>query len=84
MNNLDPVETIIDHLKRRRLITNRECRRLLGLSYDQVIFVLGEMCKVGLLVRKGVSSGTHYVLSVSPVPAKGVSELKEKVNKRLL
>ena len=83
MNNLDPIDAIVNHMKKRRLITNRECRQLLDLSYDQAIFLLGEMRKVGLIVRKGVSSGTHYVLSDSPALAKGVAELKEKVIKRL-
>lgn len=84
MNCRNPVDTIVQYVRARRSITNRECRKLLDVTYDQAVFLLGEMCRVRLLMRKGSSSGTHYVLSASSVSTKAVAEFKERVMKRLL
>jgi len=83
MKILDPIDAVLRHVKKQGSITNRECRQFLALSYDQTIFLLGGLCKVGLLVRKGAASGTHYILSDSPVSLKAVSEFKEMIMKRL-
>ena len=84
MNSSDPIKAIVQHVKKHGSIRNRQCRELLGVSYDETIYILGGLCKVGLLVRKGASSGTHYVLSNSPTSPKAVAEFKDALMKRIL
>jgi hypothetical protein len=83
MKKTDPVDVVMKQVDSRGAITNRDCRQLLGISYDETIFLLGGMCKVGLLMRKGVSSGTHYVMTGMPVSEPTVSKFKDELAKRL-
>jgi hypothetical protein len=54
-----------DHIKLYVLahdkITNRECRKLLGTSYNETIRILSRLCELGVLERIGVGSGTKYI-----------------------
>lgn len=84
MSMPDPVDAVVQHVKHRGSITNRECRHLLSLSYDQAIFLLGGLCELGLLSRKGASSGTHYVLSNTRIPAKAIKQFRHKMMSRFL
>jgi predicted HTH transcriptional regulator len=84
MSTIDPMKLILQHVKRIGKITNRDCRQLLDASYDQSVFLLGRMCRVGLLVRKGTSSATHYILSEVKVPATVLDELRAELRKRML
>lgn len=50
---------VLEHGK----ITNRECRKLLDISYNESIRVLHNLCDLGMLERVGVGSGTKYIFS---------------------
>jgi hypothetical protein len=80
----NPLNRVLEHVKRIGRITNRDCRQLLDTSYDQSVFLLGRMCSVGVLRRKGASSGTHYVLSEATVPAAALQKLDAELKKRLV
>lgn len=56
---------VIAYVTANGSITNRECRKLLGISYDNAIILLSELTKLGSLKRLGVTSGTRYVLGTS-------------------
>lgn len=84
MHKIDPIDAVLNYVGRHGLITNRDCRQLLDTSYDETIFVLGGMSKIGLLLRKGASSGTHYVLSGTPVSSEVLAQFREGLMKRLL
>ena len=49
-------------LLREGKIKNSQLRTLTGLEYDQAISFFNAALGLGLLVRKGRRSGTHYVL----------------------
>jgi predicted HTH transcriptional regulator len=55
-------EAIKDYVVSNGKITNRECRKLLSVSYNEAIRLLGSLCDAGILIREGVFSGTKYVL----------------------
>lgn len=66
MNDLEKaamIKSVIAYIKKNDSITNRECRELLGIAYDHVIKLLGEMTQSGVLNRIGKGSGTKYVLN---------------------
>lgn len=54
---------IVAYVKTHGQITNRECRHLLGIRYDDAIALLGRLCQDRLLTRVGVASGTKYILT---------------------
>src|SRR5437868_5209606 len=62
---------VIAYVTANGSITNRECRKLLGISYDHAIALLGELTKIGSLERIGVSSGTRYVLGTPSPEVRG-------------
>lgn len=57
------IETVVRFVERNGSITNRECREILNLSYDNSIKLLGGLSRMGVLRRHGVSSATKYLLS---------------------
>jgi predicted HTH transcriptional regulator len=84
MSTTDLVDSVLKHVEQSGSITNRECRKLLGLSYDKTIYLLGALCEAGILSRKGISSGTHYVLPPEVTITSGtIAELKARVSKRV-
>ena len=84
MHKIDPINVVLKYIERHGKIMNRDCRQLLDTSYDETIYFLGGMCKIGLLTRQGASSGTHYVLSGAPVSSAVIAKFKEESTKRLL
>lgn len=57
---------MLDYVGANGSITNRECRRLLGIGYDEAIALFNAMVGSGEIVRVGKTSSTRYVL-----PSKG-------------
>lgn len=55
-------QKVLRFIKKNESITNRQCRELLGLGYDQVINLFNEMIKSGDLVREGKTSSVKYRL----------------------
>jgi len=53
---------VIAYVKKHGYITNRQCRDLLGLGYDQVISLFNRMVEAEELERQGKTSGIKYVL----------------------
>ena len=52
-------------LKQNTSIRNRELREVTGIGYDQAINFFNRAVLEKSLVRKGSTSGTHYILSAS-------------------
>lgn len=63
-----------EHIRKNGSITNRECRELLGLSYDHAIRLLGTLSRAGILHRKGASSSTKYVHTMRGAVSKEILE----------
>jgi predicted HTH transcriptional regulator len=60
--SIDKVEKqVSDYLTSHPSITNRELRRIAGVSYDQAIAVFHELIARGILKRIGSGSGTKYI-----------------------
>jgi predicted HTH transcriptional regulator len=55
-------QRVVRFIKTNGYITNRQCRELLGLGYDQVIVLFNKMVTSGELVREGKTSSVKYVL----------------------
>ena len=53
---------VIEYVEKNGSITNRQCRELLGIGYDQAISLFNTMIEDGQLVRVGKTAGTRYVL----------------------
>lgn len=53
---------VIRFIKKNKSITNRQCRELLGLGYDQVINLFNKMVVSGELEREGKTSSVKYRL----------------------
>lgn len=83
MAELDPIQAVLDHVTEVGRITNRDCRQLLHTSYDDTIFLLNGMCRNGLLLRRGTSSGTHYIAARLRAKSSVIEKLREEVAKRL-
>ena len=75
----DPIRAVVEYVTMNGSITNRECRRLLGVSYDHSVRLLKEMCTSGALSRRGAASGTHYVLANPRLSSKASAALKAKI-----
>ncbi len=55
-------QSILRFVKKNKFITNRQCRKLLDLGYDQVMKLLNAMVASGELVREGKTSSVKYRL----------------------
>lgn len=55
-------QTVIKFVKKNGHITNRQCRELLDLGYDQVIRLFNSMVDSGELMREGKTSSVKYTL----------------------
>lgn len=53
---------VIQYVKKNGTITNRQCRDLLRLGYDQVITLFNNLVDSGQLIRTGKTSSVKYVL----------------------
>ena len=49
-------------LSKNKTIRNQQLREITGIGYDQAIGFFNRAVSEKRLLRKGVSSGTHYVL----------------------
>lgn len=57
--------SLVAYVEENGAITNRQCRELLGIDYDQAIYLFNHMVENGHLVRIGKTSQTRYVLPSS-------------------
>lgn len=55
-------QRVLSYIRANGSITNRECRRLLGIRYDEAIALFNAMVSSGELVRIGKTASTRYVL----------------------
>lgn len=55
---------VIEFVKENGFISNRQCRVLLGIGYEQAIIVLNALVDSGNLVREGKTSAVRYRLSI--------------------
>jgi len=78
-NSSDPISALVEFTHVNGSVTNRECRSLLGVSYDHAIRLLNELCAAGVLTRRGAASGTHYVLANSRLSPDALAALKAKI-----
>jgi predicted HTH transcriptional regulator len=53
---------VIRYIKQNGFITNRQCRALLGIGYDQAISLFNKMIEDGDLIREGITSSIKYRL----------------------
>jgi predicted HTH transcriptional regulator len=53
-------ESIYRFIKKNGYITNRQCRELLNISYDQAINLFNQMVENKELKREGKASATKY------------------------
>ena len=56
------LRSTLDFLRREEEVTNSKLRTLTGLNYDQAIKFFTRATGSGVLARRGVAGGTHYVL----------------------
>ena len=56
------LRSTLDFLHREDRITNSKLRKLTGLTADQAVTLFARATASGVLERRGVTSGTHYVL----------------------
>jgi len=53
-------QKVIQFIKNNKSITNKQCRLLLGLGYEQVIRLFNKMVESGELLREGNTSSVKY------------------------
>jgi|GEM_PF-2013764 len=53
----------LTYLKRHGSIRNRQLRAVTGITYDQAISFFKRATNENHVMRRGTSSGTHYVLA---------------------
>ncbi len=53
---------IYKYIKQNGSITNRQCRDLLGIGYDQAIALFNKMVNANTLIREGKTSSVKYRL----------------------
>jgi Fic family protein len=57
-------QKVITFVKQNGFITNRQCRVLLGIGYEQAIALLNKLVESGELIREGKTSSVKYRLSI--------------------
>lgn len=62
--NEDIKQKVIMFVKQNGFITNRQCRVLLGIGYEQAITVFNKLVESGELIREGRTSSVKYRLPV--------------------
>ena len=55
-------QKVFKFVKQNGFITNRQCRELLGIGYDQAITLFNNLVETGELVREGKTSSVKYRL----------------------
>ena len=61
-------QKVIEFVSQNGFITNRQCRVLLGIGYEQAITVLNKLVGSGELIREGKTSSVKYRLSNKYLP----------------
>ena len=61
----DMKQRVIGFAKQNGVISNKQCRVLLGIGYEQAIMLLNTFVESGDLIREGKTSGIKYRLSAS-------------------
>lgn len=54
---------VISFVEQNGFISNKQCRVLLGIGYEQTIMLLNALVESGDLIREGKTSGIKYRLS---------------------
>ena len=62
--NEDIKQKVITFVKQNGFITNRQCRVLLRIGYEQAIMVFNKLVKSGELIREGRTSSVKYRLPI--------------------
>lgn len=62
--NEDIKQKVIMFVKQNGFITNRQCRVLLGIGYEQAIAVFSKLVESGELIREGRTSSVKYRLPI--------------------
>jgi predicted HTH transcriptional regulator len=62
--NEDIKQKVIEFVRQNGFITNRQCRVLLGIGYEQAIALLNNLVRSGELVREGKTSAVKYRLRI--------------------
>jgi predicted HTH transcriptional regulator len=60
--NEDIKQKVFKFVKQNGYITNRQCRVLLGIGYEQAIALFNKLVESGELVREGTTSSVKYRL----------------------
>lgn len=60
----DVKQKVIKFIKQNGFITNRQCRELLGIGYDQSIRLFNKLVQSGELTREGKTSSVKYRLPI--------------------
>lgn len=60
------LSAVVEYAKTHGSITNKQCRELLKVNYDESIKIFNALCGIGALKRTGTSSATKYVVSDKP------------------
>ena len=60
----DIKQRVIKFVKQNGFITNRQCRVLLGIGYEQAITLLNTLVESGDLIREGKTSAVKYRLAI--------------------
>lgn len=63
-------QKVIHFVEQHSFISNKQCRVLLGIGYEQAIVLLNTLVESGELVREGKTSGVKYRLSGKSLPNK--------------
>ena len=62
--NEDIKQKVIKFVKQNSFITNRQCRVLLGIGYEQAITLFNKLVESGELIREGKTSSVKYRLPI--------------------
>ena len=62
--NEDIKQKVIKFVMQNGFITNRQCRVLLGIGYEQAITLFNKLVESGELIREGTTSSVKYRLPI--------------------
>ena len=60
----DIKQKVLEFVRENGLITNRQCRVLLGIGYEQAITLFNNLVGSGELIREGKTSAIKYRISI--------------------
>lgn len=55
-------QKVLSYIRRNGSITNRQCRGMFNLSYDQCKTLFAHFVETGVVQRVGKNKGTKYIL----------------------